>query len=195
MPQPRPRVAKKGGVFYDKKTRVTKKTIQDVFRSSANVGRGAVVFPKGVSLKMTVTFFFPRPKYYFGKAARKEPKYIMQQYLGDGILSVTRTDIDNLAKMILDAGNNITMEPYRAYVADRLAPALQRRTRDAALTLDRAGRGLRPDLLRTRLDRQAERLGSVLARLSDRATRQQAERTARLAALDRLRETLGHLDG
>jgi exodeoxyribonuclease VII large subunit len=81
-----------------------------------------------------------------------------------------------------------------AALADRLAPALQRRTRDAALTLDRAGRGLRPDLLQARLDRQAERLGSVLARLSDRATRQQAERTARLAALDRLRETLGYME-
>ncbi len=81
-----------------------------------------------------------------------------------------------------------------AALSDRLAPALQRRSRDAALTLDRAGRGLRPDLLRTRLDRQAERLGSVLARLSDRATRQQAERTARLAALDRLRETLGYME-
>ncbi|WP_019955659.1 exodeoxyribonuclease VII large subunit [Yoonia vestfoldensis] len=81
-----------------------------------------------------------------------------------------------------------------ATLSDRLAPALQRRTRDAATTLERAGRGLRSDLLRSRLDRQADRLGIALQRLSDRATRQQAERSARLAALDRLRETLGYME-
>jgi exodeoxyribonuclease VII large subunit len=79
-------------------------------------------------------------------------------------------------------------------LSDRLAPALQRRTRDAGLALDRAGRGLRADLVQARLDRQGERLAMLLRRLSDRATRQQAERTARLAALDRLRETLGYME-
>ncbi|WP_322891332.1 MULTISPECIES: exodeoxyribonuclease VII large subunit [unclassified Yoonia] len=81
-----------------------------------------------------------------------------------------------------------------AALSDRLAPALQRRTRDAGVALERAGRGLRGDLLQTRLDRQGERLGTVLRRLSDRATRQQAERSARLATLDRLRETLGYME-
>jgi Holliday junction resolvase RusA-like endonuclease len=105
VPQMRPRVAKKGGVWYSSKTTSTKKKIQEEFRAAA--GPGGVVFPKNVPCKMTATFYLPRPKHHFGKAARKEPKFIKQQYLGDGILSVTRTDIDNLAKMILDAGNKI----------------------------------------------------------------------------------------
>jgi exodeoxyribonuclease VII large subunit len=76
----------------------------------------------------------------------------------------------------------------------RLVPALKRRTRDGAVTLERAGRGLRGVVLHDRLDRQSERLGAVLRRLSDRASRQQAERTVRLGALDRLRETLGYVE-
>ncbi|WP_322895119.1 MULTISPECIES: exodeoxyribonuclease VII large subunit [unclassified Yoonia] len=79
-------------------------------------------------------------------------------------------------------------------LGDRLVPALQRRNRDAAATLERAGRGLRADLLQMRLDRQGDRLGIALQRLSDRATRQQAERAAKLASLDRLRETLGYME-
>ena len=76
----------------------------------------------------------------------------------------------------------------------RLAPALKRRSRDAANTLERAGRGLRGDVLQARVDRQRERLDGMLRRLSDRATRQQAERLVRLEALDRLRETLGYVE-
>ncbi|WP_341366510.1 exodeoxyribonuclease VII large subunit [Yoonia sp. BS5-3] len=79
-------------------------------------------------------------------------------------------------------------------LSDRLGPALQRRTRDAATTLENAGRGLRRELLQARVDRQAERLDAILRRLSDRASRQQAERRARLAALERLRETLGYVE-
>jgi exodeoxyribonuclease VII large subunit len=79
-------------------------------------------------------------------------------------------------------------------LSDRLMPALQRRSRDAGLMLDRAARGLRADVLQLRLDRQAERLGNILQRLSDRASRGQDERRARLAALDRLHESLGYME-
>ncbi|MEJ6402501.1 exodeoxyribonuclease VII large subunit [Yoonia sp. 2307UL14-13] len=79
-------------------------------------------------------------------------------------------------------------------LAARLVPALKRRTRDGAVALDRAGRGLRGEILQARLARQTERLQVVLQRLSDRAGRQQAERVARLEALDRLRETLGYVE-
>ena len=78
-------------------------------------------------------------------------------------------------------------------LADRLVPALERRTRDGRRVLDQTSRGLRADLLQTRIVRQTERLDVQLRRLSDRATRQQAERVARLEALDRLRETLGYV--
>ena len=76
----------------------------------------------------------------------------------------------------------------------RLAPALKRRSRDAATSLERAGRGLRADVLQARVDRQGERLDTMLRRMSERASRQQAERVARLEALDRLRETLGYVE-
>ena len=51
---------------------------------------------------------------------------------------------------------------------------------------------LSPSLLAARIARQSERLDTVLTRLSDRVSRQQAERSARLEALDRLFETLGY---
>jgi exodeoxyribonuclease VII large subunit len=76
----------------------------------------------------------------------------------------------------------------------RLAPALKRRSRDGQMALEQISRGLRPDVLQTRITRQSERLDVVLRRLSDRASRQQAERLARLDALDRLRETLGYVE-
>ena len=81
-----------------------------------------------------------------------------------------------------------------AALAERLVPALERRTRDGRRVLDQTSRGLRSDILQTRIVRQAERLEAQLRRLSDRATRQQAERAARLDALDRLRETLGYVE-
>ncbi|MGJ8621466.1 MAG: exodeoxyribonuclease VII large subunit [Yoonia sp.] len=79
-------------------------------------------------------------------------------------------------------------------VSARLMPALQRRSGDARRMLDQSARGLRPEVLQTRVVRQGEQLGGLLRRLSDRASRQQAERTARLQALDRLRETLGYVE-
>ena len=79
-------------------------------------------------------------------------------------------------------------------LAERLAPALKHRTRDRHVALDQISRRLRPDVLQARLIRQRERLVVVLRRLSDRASRQQAERLARLEALDRLRETLGYVE-
>jgi len=79
-------------------------------------------------------------------------------------------------------------------LSDRLVPALQRRTRDGRQLLDQCARGLRADVLETRLGRQGERLDGLLRRLSDRASRQQTERLTRLEALDRLRETLGYVE-
>jgi exodeoxyribonuclease VII large subunit len=79
-------------------------------------------------------------------------------------------------------------------LAARLGPALSRRTGDGRKLLGQTSRGLRSDVLQTRVSRAAERMDVVLQRLSDRATRQQSERFARLEALDRLRETLGYVE-
>jgi exodeoxyribonuclease VII large subunit len=68
----------------------------------------------------------------------------------------------------------------------RLAPALARQITRGRERL--AGLSLRvPDVTRPQ-----ERLQALLRRLSDRAARQQAERTAKLESIDRLRETLGY---
>jgi exodeoxyribonuclease VII large subunit len=68
----------------------------------------------------------------------------------------------------------------------RLEPALQRRIADAGSALGKV-RLAPPDLGRKR-----ERLGQWTQLLSDRASRQQDQRRARLEALDRVRETLGY---
>jgi len=78
-------------------------------------------------------------------------------------------------------------------LAGRLAPALQRRSRDAARDLESAARGLRSTVLRTTMDRKRQTITETSRRLADQALRDQQERVARLAALDRLRETLGYV--
>jgi exodeoxyribonuclease VII large subunit len=79
-------------------------------------------------------------------------------------------------------------------LADRLVPALQRRTRDGRQVLEQRARGLRIATLTDKVQRGSERLDAMLRRLSDRASRQQQERAAKLDALDRLRETLGYVE-
>ncbi|WP_439155430.1 exodeoxyribonuclease VII large subunit [Yoonia sp.] len=79
-------------------------------------------------------------------------------------------------------------------LGNRLVPALQRRSRDATQQLEGACRGLRAAVLQDRVSRNRDRLDGVVRRLADRASRQQAERLARLVALDRLRETLGYVE-
>jgi exodeoxyribonuclease VII large subunit len=81
-----------------------------------------------------------------------------------------------------------------ASLSDRLVPALSRRTTDGRRALEQTARGLRRDVLDARILRQSERFDGLLRRLSDRASRTQADRTARLVALDRLRETLGYVE-
>ncbi len=73
-----------------------------------------------------------------------------------------------------------------ADLSARLGPALQRKITDARRDLTRHSPKA-PDT-----SRASERLNTLIRRLSDRATRQQAERVTRLEALDRLRQTLGY---
>ena len=104
--QSRIRVAKKGGAYYDPRTNLHKKKIQAAFKANLPKSK-ELMFPRRTPLRMYVTFFLPRPKYHFAKASRREPKFIKQQYLGCGVLAVTKKDVDNLAKMVMDAGNKI----------------------------------------------------------------------------------------
>ncbi|MEL6573453.1 MAG: exodeoxyribonuclease VII large subunit [Pseudomonadota bacterium] len=79
-----------------------------------------------------------------------------------------------------------------ADLAARLAPALERRVADKTTAMAQVARGLQPRLIAGDLDRKGEQLQTLLRRLSDRATTQQAERNARLAALERVRESVGY---
>lgn len=74
----------------------------------------------------------------------------------------------------------------------RLQPALARRLTEKTQNYKQVARGLQPRLVQGDVSRKTEQLQSLLRRLSDRAGRQQAERIARLDAIDRLRETLGY---
>lgn len=102
------------------------------------------------------------------------------------------------------------------YLAERLPNALQAGIAQKRLKLSETAGALRPAVLRSRiaadrlrLDKLADRLSadvitrdiarkqdklnSILNRISDRARNQQDARIAKLAALDRLRETLGYV--
>ena len=74
----------------------------------------------------------------------------------------------------------------------RLNPALQRSLVAKTQTFQQVAKGLQPRVVQGDLARKSDQLGGLLRRLSDRATRQQDARQARLVALDRLRETLGY---
>ncbi len=75
---------------------------------------------------------------------------------------------------------------------ERLPPALERLTERKHEALGSRADRLRPQQVAAQVDRQGERLTVLLRRLSDRATRRVADDHARLAALDRLRQTLGY---
>jgi exodeoxyribonuclease VII large subunit len=74
----------------------------------------------------------------------------------------------------------------------RLNPALQRRLADKTQTFGQVARGLQPRLVQGDVTRKAEQLTGLVRRLSDRATRQQSERRARLESLENMRRTLGY---
>lgn len=123
-------------------------------------------------------------------------------YLGERLPAALRSAADKKRLKLTEASlrpgvltRRIGEERRRLHaLSARLGPALTRQTGDGRRTLTQIARGLRPDVLHTRVTRNAERLETVLRRLSDRASRQQAERQARLEALDRLRETLGYVE-
>lgn len=115
-------------------------------------------------------------------------------YLGERLPGALRTAADKKRLQLADAPLRpglltrlVATEMERvAQMGARLAPALGRVSRDKGMQL--AGFRLRaPDVVRARTA-----LETVSARLSAVAARQEAERRARLDALDRVRETLGY---
>lgn len=67
----------------------------------------AVPFPANTSLKMTLYFYIKRPDYHFKKGDRVvqniKPEYACNMFRVAGI----RKDIDNMVKMVMDAGNGV----------------------------------------------------------------------------------------
>lgn len=78
-------------------------------------------------------------------------------------------------------------------LGSRLRVGLGRVVRDRRQELISATRPLRPARLADAIARGAERQANLLRRLSERAQRQQAERADRLAALERMRLSLGYM--
>lgn len=74
----------------------------------------------------------------------------------------------------------------------RLGPALERRVGEKRQSYTQIARGLQPRLVQGDVTRKGEQLQGLMRRLSDRATRQQSERAARLDALENMRRTLGY---
>lgn len=102
MAMPRPRVARKGGVYYGKKVTVAKTDISNRIKAAMD---GVVPFKKGVPVKMHITAFMKRPLYHFVNRTRDVNK-LKHNYKSAFIMRhAIRKDVDNIAKFYMDAGN------------------------------------------------------------------------------------------
>ena len=111
----------------------------------------------------------------------------------DSLLNVPAQRLDHLAERLPIALKTAAAKKRLQLSEAALRPTiLSRRVAEDRRRFVALSDRLTPTLLGTRISRQSERLEMALSRLSDRASRQQAERVARLAALERLRETLGY---
>jgi exodeoxyribonuclease VII large subunit len=111
----------------------------------------------------------------------------------DSLLNVPTQRLDHLADRLPAALKTAAAKKRLQLSEAALRPAiLSRRIAEDRRRLSTLSARLAPALLADRVTRQSERLAVVMTRLSDRASRQQAERSARLATLDRMHETLGY---
>ncbi len=111
----------------------------------------------------------------------------------DSLLNVPTQRLDHLADRLPAALKSAAAKKRLQLSEAALRPAiLSRRIAEDRRRLSTLCARLTPELLEDRITRQSERLAMTMTRLSDRATRQQTERTARLATLDRMHETLGY---
>ncbi len=115
----------------------------------------------------------------------------------DSLLEVPRQRFDTVADRLPVALRG-AIAKKQLKISDASGPLrpsiLQTRIARAKDKLDSASRGLRTDVIARDVVRKRERLDAVMARLSARAQSDQTAREARLASLDRLRETLGYVE-
>lgn len=112
VPMSRPRVSKKtGGVFYPSNIKAHKRKIQSEFKLCYAYLRekrpGKVLFPKGTLVQMRVVFHLRRPLSHFQK--RQRNMFCIKDKLTglSEALASSHKDVDNLAKMVMDAANGI----------------------------------------------------------------------------------------
>ncbi|MCG3267311.1 exodeoxyribonuclease VII large subunit [Yoonia sp. I 8.24] len=111
----------------------------------------------------------------------------------DSLLNVPTQRLDHLGDRLPAALKTAASKKRLQLSEASLRPAiLSRRIAEDRRRLSTLCARLTPVLLEDRITRQSERLAITMTRLSDRATRQQTERTARLATLVRMHETLGY---
>ncbi|MDO6590273.1 exodeoxyribonuclease VII large subunit [Loktanella sp. D2R18] len=111
----------------------------------------------------------------------------------DSLLNVPTQRLDHLADRLPAALKTAAAKKRLQLSEASLRPGiLNRRIAEDRRRLSTLCTRLTPGLLEDRITRQSERLAVTMTRLSDRATRQQTERAARLSTLDRMHETLGY---
>lgn len=111
----------------------------------------------------------------------------------DSLLNVPTQRLDHMSDRLPAALKTAAAKKRLQLSEAALRPAiLTRRIAEDRRSLSKLTARLTPALLDDRIMRQSERLAVTMTRLSDRASRQQTERAARLAALDRMHETLGY---
>ena len=111
------------------------------------------------------------------------------------VIAQRRVDLSGAAGALRPAGLGRVVANDRRrldVLGARLGPALERRIAVGKQEYRQIARGLQPWLVEQGATRKSEKLQSVLQRLSDRAVTQQANRVARLAAVDRVRESVGY---
>ncbi len=81
------------------------KKVQSVFKKEKESPNG-VIFPAPKALTMRVMIYMRRPLQHFA-GRRREPGAIKQPYRKAGLASEIKKDVDNFAKLIMDAANGI----------------------------------------------------------------------------------------
>lgn len=106
IPKARPRVPRKGHAFTPKKTKEYETLVQDVYNLTVGeyLGDSAIV--------ATIDLYFPIPESYSKSKKRR---------IADGEIKHTkRPDVDNCAKAILDALNEVAYKDDAQIVESRI---------------------------------------------------------------------------
>ena len=110
----RPRFVKKTGVAYI--PRVQKKDLNSIKVAMANAleDKTRVLFEKNTPVYLKITFHMKRPLHHF-RGARRGAGRVKEDYV-DLCASHTMKDLDNMLKMVMDAGNGVLYDDDKQVV-------------------------------------------------------------------------------